>query len=87
MSSWDKCHGFYLKHDVFKIDPKMDNNKDITFTKVNRSSALNKKWLQVLQAATVGDLHNQTLIVPPVIDATCNAEMDDSVESNTTVNL
>eukprot|EP00957_Ditylum_brightwellii_P063019 4782914-Ditylum_brightwellii.AAC.1 len=65
----------------------MDKNKSITFAKVNRSIALNKKWLQALKAVILGDLHKQTLAVSTVIDATCNAETDNSVESNMTVNL
>eukprot|EP00957_Ditylum_brightwellii_P052173 3955465-Ditylum_brightwellii.AAC.1 len=87
MSCWDKYHGYYLKHDVFKNYPKRDDNKDIKFAQVNKSSALCKKWLQALQTATLGGLYNQTLAVPKVIDATCNDENDDSLESNMTLNV
>eukprot|EP00957_Ditylum_brightwellii_P205220 15342905-Ditylum_brightwellii.AAC.1 len=87
MSCWDKYCGYSLKHDVFKIYPKRDDNKDITFAQVNRPSALCKKRLQILQATTLGDLQNQTLVVPKVIDATCNDETDDSLESNMTLNV
>eukprot|EP00957_Ditylum_brightwellii_P086570 6586313-Ditylum_brightwellii.AAC.1 len=64
MSCWDKYHGFYLKHGVIKIYPKMNTNKGITFAQVNRSSALCKKWMQALHSVALRDLHNHTLAVP-----------------------
>eukprot|EP00957_Ditylum_brightwellii_P005167 393917-Ditylum_brightwellii.AAC.1 len=87
MSCWDKCHTFYVKHDVFSVYKQNDSNKETAFAKMKRSSALNKHWLLVLQSAELGELQNQTLLVPSVIDAAFNTNNNDDVHLNMTITL
>eukprot|EP00957_Ditylum_brightwellii_P112097 8547028-Ditylum_brightwellii.AAC.1 len=87
MSCWDKSHNFYVKHDVFKVYKENDSNKETTFAKLIRSSALNKQRLLALQAAELGELQNQTLPVPSVIDAMLNTNNNDDAHLNMTITL
>eukprot|EP00957_Ditylum_brightwellii_P193415 14727238-Ditylum_brightwellii.AAC.1 len=87
MSYWDKCHIFYVKHDVFKIYKERDSNKETTFAKLNRTSSLNKQHLLSLQAAELSELQNQTLPVPSVIDATFNTNDNGDVHLDMIITL
>eukprot|EP00957_Ditylum_brightwellii_P135617 10341343-Ditylum_brightwellii.AAC.1 len=87
MSCWDKCHTFYVKHDVFTIYKEKESNKETTFAKLTRSSALNKHRLLALQAAELGELQNQTLSLPSVIDATLKTNINDDVHLSMTITL
>eukprot|EP00957_Ditylum_brightwellii_P181181 13801045-Ditylum_brightwellii.AAC.1 len=84
MSCWDKCHTFYVKQNVFKIYKEKNSNKETTFAQLNRSSALNKFSLQ---ATELGELQNQTLPIPSVIDATFNTNNNDDAHLNMTITL
>eukprot|EP00957_Ditylum_brightwellii_P184265 14035160-Ditylum_brightwellii.AAC.1 len=64
-----------------------DINKETTFAKLNRSSALNRQWLIVSRSAVIGELQDQTLPVPSVIDTTFNKKNNDDVHLNMTITL